>query len=216
MKRVKLLLVATLFAWTIAHCSAINAQSFEGKIVYKVSYESKIKDVSNDQMTAFMGEDHVYYLKGGDYKLLSNGEFFESQLYIHSENRLYNKTAQSDTLYWIDGAFEDTEVMSFRFLDETAEVLGYKCKMFEVVESTGKTTYFVNEQFEMDPSLFTNHNFGNWGFVIEKTRALSMKYISEREEYNVVTIAVLVEPMTLPQSLFRLEGNPPVMAMPGF
>ena len=216
MKRVKLLLIVALITLMAVQSSVLDAQSFEGRVIYQVSYESKIAEVSNEEMNTFMGGDHEYYLKGGDYKMLSNGEFFESQLYIHAENSVYNKTAQSDTLYWIDGSFEDTEVKSYRFLDETANVLGYECKVLEVIESTGKTTYYFNEQFALDPEYYSNHSFGNWSFVIGKTKSLLLKFVSEREDYTVTSTAVRIEPMKLSESMFQLQGKNPVKPMPGF
>ena len=74
------------------------AQDFEGKIVYKNTYTSKMPTIPDQQFTAMMGSTQDYIFKEGNYKSSTNGTFFQWQLYIHKENKLYNKMANSATI----------------------------------------------------------------------------------------------------------------------
>lgn len=215
MKKTKHLISIILLVWAAAQ-GAVYAQSFEGKITYQVTYESKMPKVSDDQLTAFMGGSHEYYIKGGDYMMLSDGEYFQSLLYVSSENRLYIKTVESDTLYWMDGDFEESEVESFRFLDEEEKVMGMECDVLEVIKSKGKSVYYFNDEYKIDPDLFINHSFEGLNFVLQKTKSLLLKAISEGEEYTRISIATSVDSLKLDNALFQLPDGVPVRPMPDF
>lgn len=215
MKKTKHLISIILLVWATVQ-GAVQAQSFEGKIIYQVTYESKMPNVTDEQLTAFMGASHEYYIKGGDYMMLSDGEYFQSLLYVSDENRLYVKTAESDTLFWMDGSFEENKVESFRVLDEEQEVMGVQCNVIEVTKSTGKSVYCFNEQYKVDPDLYMNHSFEGLNFVLQKTKSLLLKMISEGEEYTRISIATTVESLKLDNSLFQLPEGVPVQPMPDF
>ena len=74
------------------------AQSFEGKIIYQLTYKSKMPSVTDAQFSSMMGNTQNYYIKGGDYKSETNGSFILSQLYINKDNKLYNKFSNSGAL----------------------------------------------------------------------------------------------------------------------
>tara|TARA_A100000171_G_scaffold48657_1_gene56400 strand:+ start:1512 stop:2144 length:633 start_codon:yes stop_codon:yes gene_type:complete len=189
--------------------STVCAQDFEGKITYKVTHESKMPNVSNEQIGMLMGASQDYYIKNNHYKTLSNGQYFQWQLYDASQNRLYSKMTVSDTLYWVDGSFEEGPLVSFKFLDNKEEVLGIECDVLEVVTETGKTTYYFNSKYSINAELFKDHKFGGWSFYVEKTKSLPLKTIVENAEYNVISIASRIERMELEDAFFILpEGLP--------
>jgi hypothetical protein len=200
----------------LASVLSLQAQTFEGKITYSVAYESKVPNVSNDQLGMFMGATQEYYIKEGAYKTLSNGQYFQMQLYVNVENRLYNKMAPSDTLYWIDGAFVDAPIKGSKLLEEKVEVMGLKCSILEVTTTTGKTTYYFSEKYEMSPEFYKDHNFGGWNYFVQKTEALPLKIVTEGAEYNTVSIATSVEAMKLNDTFFLLPKGAPFKKQPGF
>ena len=76
----------------------VFAQNFEGKITYQNSYKSKLPTVKDEQFNAMMGTRQEYYIKGGNYKSVSNGTFSQWQLYINMDSKLYSKMANSETI----------------------------------------------------------------------------------------------------------------------
>src|SRR6478736_2624995 len=109
------LLITTAF---VAH-----AQYFEGQITYQNKFKSKLPNVSDDQFNAMMGSVQEYYVKGGDYKTTANGSFFQWQIYLNKDNKLYNKFANSETLLWIDGASNNDEVVMVDYNKDVITIL---------------------------------------------------------------------------------------------
>lgn len=105
MTRIFIFLLVTLFAITSF------GQTFEGKIVYKNTYRSKIPNVTDEQFTTMMGSVQEYFIKNGNYKSVANGSFFQWQLYVNKENKLYSKMANSEILLWNDGAANSDKVL---------------------------------------------------------------------------------------------------------
>lgn len=60
----------------ITLCSSfMNAQSFEGKIVYQNSIKSKVPSISDAQLAQMMGTKQDFFIKKGSYRSETNGTF---------------------------------------------------------------------------------------------------------------------------------------------
>ncbi|MCH5598643.1 hypothetical protein [Niabella ginsengisoli] len=70
MKKTFIFLIATLFAITSF------GQTFEGKIIYKNTYKSKMPNVTDDQFTAMMGSIQEYFIKKATINQLQMAHFF--------------------------------------------------------------------------------------------------------------------------------------------
>ena len=90
----KIISIALMVLTTVT----VFAQNFEGKITYQNSYKSKLPTVKDEQFNAMMGTRQEYYIKGGNYKSVSNGTFSQWQLYINMDSKLYSKMANSETI----------------------------------------------------------------------------------------------------------------------
>jgi hypothetical protein len=149
-------LIATLL--TIASFG----QSFEGKIIYKNTYKSKLPNLTDEQFTSMLGTTQTYFIKGGDYKSETNGTFVLWQLYVNKDNKLYNKMANSETLLWNDGAINSDTVLKAEFNKGVTEIVGYKCDELILTCKSGIQKYYFNSKLSVDPTVFLNHKFGNW------------------------------------------------------
>jgi hypothetical protein len=185
----------------------LHAQSFEGVIVYKNTYTSKLPQVPDAQFNAMMGTTQEYSIKGGNYKSSTNGSFMQMQLYRQAENKLYGKTAMSDTLYWFDGNANPDEVTDFKILKNQEEILGVKCDAISVTTKTGSVTYYFNTKYGVDASLYKGHKFGNWFFLLEKSKSLPLKMIMETTQFKLVSLATEVRPAKLADALFNLPAG---------
>ncbi|MFM9837594.1 MAG: hypothetical protein ACKVOQ_04975 [Cyclobacteriaceae bacterium] len=192
----------------------LNAQTFEGKIIYRNNYTSKLAQVKDAQFNAMMGTTQEYFIKGGNYKSVMNGTYSQMQLYIQADNKLYNKLATSDTLYWMDGKKDNDPVVKYEILKHQEEVLGVKCDVIVVESKSGKTTYYFNSKYAVDPSLYKDHKFGNWSFLMEKTKALPLKFIMENAQFKLVSVATEAKEQKLDSNLFKLPSGTPTKASP--
>lgn len=208
MKKIATLLFASLFA-VIAF-----GQSFEGKIVYKNIYKSKIPNVSDEQFTTMMGSVQEYFIKDGDYKSVANGSFFQWQLYLNKDNKLYNKMANSETLSWIDASKNPDEVLKTEVNKGVAEVLGYQCDELILTCKSGIQKYYFNTKLSVDSKLFTNHKFGNWYYFLSKSNSLPLKSIVDNGQFTLESIATEVKEMKFDKTFFDLPANAKAMKSP--
>ena len=99
-------------------CSKVFCQNFEGEIIYQNNIESRMQGVTDAQLTSVVGSRQEYYIKDGYYKSVMNGQSIIMQLYDWTTNRIYNKMAKSDTLYWFNAATNTDDIISHEIKKE--------------------------------------------------------------------------------------------------
>jgi hypothetical protein len=190
------------------------AQNFEGKIVYKNIYKSKAANISDDQFTAMMGSAQQYYIKDGDYKSIANGTFFQWQLYVNKENKLYTKMVSSESLLWNDGAANSDEVLKTEINKSVIEILGYKCDELILTCKSGTQKYYFNATLSVDKKIFANHKYGNWFAFLSNSNSLPLKLIVESKDFVLESIATEVLPLKLEKVFFELPANAKTIKSP--
>ncbi len=183
------------------------SQIFEGKISYANSYKSKSPQLKDDQLGAMMGTTQDYYIKGGDYKSVFNGSFVKIQLYRNTENRSYTLTGKSDLLYWEDYSKNKDVATRFEVEKGKETIMGVLCDVLIVYTPKSKTAYYFNSKYGVNPDLFKQHAYGNWYYIISKTKALPLKTIYEDEQFILTSIAVNIAPMKLEANLFEVPDK---------
>ena len=201
-------LIATLL--TIASFG----QSFEGKIIYKNSYKSKIANVTDEQFTSMLGTTQTYFIKGGDYKSETNGTFVQWQLYVNKDNKLYNKMANTQTLLWNDGAINTDTLLKAELNKDVTEILGYKCNELVLTCKSGVQKYYFNSKLSIDPTLFVNHKFGNWYEFVSRTKSLPLKSTVDNAQFTLENVATEVIPLKLEKEFFELPIDTKTMKSP--
>jgi hypothetical protein len=182
-------------------------QNFEGKITYQNTYKSKLPDLKDEQFSSMMGTTQQYYIKGGDYKSVSNGTFSQWQLYNNKDNKLYNKISNSEAILWNDGSVNDDSVLSFQINKGVTDILGYKCDELVLVCKSGTQKYYFNSKLGVDAKLFANHKFGNWSEFVRLTNAVPLKIIIDNQQFTMESVATEVKPMKLDDKEFQLPAN---------
>ena len=186
------------------------AQNFEGEIIYKNTFRSKIPNLSNEQLGQYIGNTQEYYIKGGDYKSITNGQALSVQLYNYVDNRIYNKTRKSDTLYWINALVNADTLLSFDLEKKAGAVLGYSCDALVLKTKTGTTTMYFSDRFKVDSDKFKKHFFGNWAFYTQKANALPLKIVVENAQFKMESTAIEIKPMRLDQNIFKIDSSAPI------
>lgn len=198
----KLIIILLLFSPIVGF-----AQFFEGTITYSNSYKSKSPQLKDEKLNTMMGTTQEYYVKGGDYKSVFNGSFVKMQLYKSTENRGYTFTAKSDTLYWED--YSKNNDLASRYVVEKGKeiVMGVLCDLLIVYTSKSKTSYYYNIKYGVNPDLFKQHAYGNWYYIISKTKALPLKTVYENEQFILTSIAIKITSESLDKKLFELPDK---------
>jgi len=182
-------------------------QSFEGKIVYKNTYKSKIPNVTDEQITTMMGSKQEYFIKNGDYKSILNGSYIQWQLYLNKENKLYNKTSDTEVITTVDASTITDEVLKSEINKGVTEILGYKCDELILTCKNSVQKYYFNAKLSVDPKLFANHKYGNWYDFLCKSNALPLKWIIDSKQLTMECVATEVKQIKLDNTVFQLPAN---------
>lgn len=183
------------------------AQSFEGTVLYKTAYKSKLPSVSDQQFKDMMGTEMKWSIKGASYRSDVNGTLMQWQLYVDDENKLYTKMANSEAAIWNDALLNPDEVISSELHPGAEEILGYKCDELVLNCKSGVQKYYFSSKFPLDAKLFTRHNFGNWYAFLSKSHAMPLKTIVDTPQFTAESIAVDIKPGKLDSSLFDLPAG---------
>jgi hypothetical protein len=194
--------------------STAFAQNFEGKIIYNNTYKSKNAKVSDEQLEQTFGNTQEYYIKNDKYKSVVNGKVMLWQIYNSFENRLYNKMGNSDILFWINGAKNDDEVVGFKLNKGVTTVLGNKCDELVLTCNNGTQKYYFNSKFSIDPSMFSQHKYGNYYNYLSKAKAVPLKIIMETPQFILESTAVEIVPEKLNNKEFDIPAIARIQEMP--
>jgi hypothetical protein len=189
-------------------------QDFEGKVVYKNAYKSKLPNATSEQFSSMMGTTQEYLIKGGNYKSATNGTLLQWQLYINKDNKLYIKMANSPTILWNDGAVNPDEVIKAEINKKVIDVLGQKCDELILTCKSGVQKYYFNSTLKVNAKLFENHKFGNWSEVISRTSSLPLKMIIDTPQFALECVATEIVPMKLDDKIFELPADSKVEKSP--
>jgi hypothetical protein len=199
----KLFCIALLLLLT----KIIFAQSFEGVITYKNSYQSLVQTFTDEQWKSIVGSQEEYYIRGGNYKSVMNGSVVASYWYHTKENKLYTEFQDGNTMYWNDAAVNTDSVLSIEVKKNAARILNYNCDELILHCRKGTQTYDYAPQLAADPSMFVNHKFGNWYDYIKIAKALPLRMVIEQAQVIITSEATSVKPMHLSDDFFVLPAD---------
>lgn len=194
------LLILILLATTLTS----SAQIFEGKMTYSNTYQSKLPNLKSEQLNSMMGTKQEYYIKGNNYKSLFNGLFTKMQIYQGEENRSYTLTAKSDTLYWEDYSKNKDVVVNFETQKNKDTIMNISCDVLIVSTDKSKTYYYYSSKYGINPEMFIKHNYGNWYYIVSKTKALPLKTVHETAQFILTSTAIEIKPMELGKQFFDI------------
>lgn len=200
--KTSVLLLLAVFITTIAF-----GQNFEGKIVYTNSYKSKSPTVSDAQWNAMLGTKQEYFIKSGDYKSILNGSLVQWQLYNNKDNKLYNKVANSETIYWNDGSEYKDSVLDYKVNKGVTKILGNKCDELILTCKSSIQKYYFSSNYKINSKLFINHKFGNWYDYLSKSNAVPLKVVMEMDQFVLESTATEIIPQNIDSSMFELPIN---------
>lgn len=197
----------TLLLYLLLITINLNGQSFEGMIQYSNNYESKSTNISSDQFNYLLGTKQVFVIKSGNYKSAFNGKFMRLQIYRSDENRSYSLTAKSDSLYYEDYSKNVDRALSYEIKRNQDTINGIPCDLIRVKAEGSKISIYFNSDYKVNPELYKNHNYGNWYYIISKTKSLPLKIINETEQFIMTSIATEIKPMQLNDNVFEIQNK---------
>lgn len=201
MKKLALLFFVTLYSFTSF------AQNFEGKIVYKNSYQSKISGLSDQMLSTMMGTTQEYFIKEGSYKSLSNGAMMAWQLYLPKDNKIYTKMNEPEMLIWDDGAENLDVILDSKINKAVVVILGYTCDELILTCKSGIQKYYFSTQIPANKDFFKSHAYGNWYAFVSASGSLPLKTIIENSQFTIESEATEVLALKLDNKEFALPAG---------
>ena len=183
---------------------SIQAQNFEGKIIYSNKYISKIQGLSDDKLGTMFGTQQEFFIKDGNYKSILNGNYLQWQLYINNENKIYNKFSTSPNALWDDCSVSDDVVFALTVNKNAIEILGRKCDEYVYTCKSGIQRYYFDNSIKISEVFFKNHNYANWNRVVSDSKSLPLKIIIENNQFTFESIAMIIENIKLENEIFQL------------
>lgn len=194
----------------LLHTAGFAQSYFEGEVIYSNKFTSKIANLTSEQLAVLVGDKQEYFIKDGNYKSFLNGRSITMQLYHSSSNRIYNRTPQSDTLYWFDASVNTEGVISVEVVKNKEVILKVMCDALVLKTKKGITTFYYNSKYKANTELFRNHQYGNWYYMLSKTGALPLKTVVENGQFIMVSTAIAIKPMSLGDNYFVIEPGIPI------
>jgi hypothetical protein len=174
-----------------------TAQSFEGVVVYKTSFdyhpsEKMIKmGITKELLAKKMKEDDSWsdsaktIYKGGNYITYTNFNRPTYSIYRAAENKLYSFSdgATSDVCMVTDASI-DTEYKLTRSnpiitkLDTTIDINGLSCSIVRVKWRSGTCDYYFHAgTLTVDATLFEKHVYDGWASYLKIAHALPVRIV---------------------------------------
>ena len=195
----------------LIHLLLVNlclAQNFEGRILYKNTYQSKLQNVPSEKFSKLIGSEQEYFIKEGMYLSITNGQLMPVQLYKNATNIIYTKTGTSDTVFCINASVEKNKIIESKIEETNEVVLGYKCKILYMKSSNNTTfKYYFSDKLRINPEQFKNHSYSHWYHYLSETKALPLKTIMENGQFKMISEASEVQERKLMDSKFTLPSD---------
>jgi hypothetical protein len=192
------------FLFIILSVLTSYSQTFEGEIVYQNTYKSHMPNLSDQQLTEMIGSKQEYYIKKGNYKSVTNGNYAQWQLYVNADNKLYTKVSNTDTLLWNDGNENNDEVLGFTINKNAITILGYNCDELILTCKSGIQKYYFNSKLAVDTKLYINHKYGNWYDYLSKANAVALKIVIDNAQFSFESVAIEIKPTAIKDEFFQL------------
>lgn len=196
-------LISILFITCFTSLS--HGQFFEGKMVFKNSYQSKVPNLSSEQLSTMLGSIQEYYIQGATYKSVSNGSMVKWNLYNPKLNTLYSKLSNKPGVQAINASINEDSVINFEINRNVTKVLNYPCDELVLTCKSGIQKYYFCTKFRIDAALYKNHQYGNWYDVLSRTGSLPIKSIIETSYYTLINELIEVNEIKLDSSMFVLD-----------
>ncbi len=200
----KLAALVLLFV-CIAICSM--GQNFEGKIVYSVVFKSKMPNATDEQLALMLGSRHEYFIKGGNYKTVTNGTFLLYQIFVQKDGKAYSKMANAEALLYNDVTVAIDELLKSEKNENVVTILGYPCHELILTSKNSQEKFYYNGSLKLDASQFANHKLGNWHEFTRQSNAVPLKIFISNLQFTMDATAVEILPQKLEDKLFELPAG---------
>jgi hypothetical protein len=177
---------------------------FEGTIIYDLKWHDQTGEMPDDQLNRLIGQEQHYHVKGNRYRSEINGSRGMVQLYL-GDDTLYSISTSAQDIVQVNVTEAQDSVISYKIVPTDEVILGYPCKVLEIITRDGYSKYWFNDQVRIDPETYTRHAYGLWYFKLKLTNgALPLKALSENKQVRFESVARSIKKEILREDMFLL------------
>jgi len=188
------------FLYIIPNCYG----QFEGVVSYKISYKSLSEDLPSELLSEQLGDEKLFYISEGNYKVLLNGELKVSEIFLIDSGRIFYENPSSDTVFWVNQSESFIDVINYEINASKTVVLGKYCDELIFQTTLGETRYYYNKQFSLDSDIFSNHKYNNWDLYSNLSNAVPLKIITKFPQFIMTVEAIDINSKNLVPAVFQL------------
>jgi len=191
----------------------IQAQNFEGVIIYDFSYKDKTGYFSPKEIKKLLGDRQIYYYKSGKYRSRLNGKWEKSSVYLGGD-KICNTKKHIRAIMWVDAEKQPNEVLSYKITRDAKKIKGWRCDLLEVKTEEGTLYYYYHPKLSVDPKMYSSHHYRFLSYCISKTGALPIKFIYESELEYLEIVAEDINEKLIEEDVFELPAGLPEIKDP--
>lgn len=185
------------------HTEAISKNGFSGQIRYAILYESKNPFITVKELEQKYGTEATLYLQNNNYKIVYNGSYTKSLLYIGKESMQLVSFLEYDTLISKNSLKNNADLNRMSFRNSETIILGRKCKELSLENDCGVIRYYYDPKIKCKEFKSKCHylNIFNSYFRYAKAPFLKLEY--DGPEFKRTMIAVEIQRTTLDENIFK-------------
>ncbi len=201
MKNLFLLLSLTL-------CLSVFSQNFQGMITYQTTYESKVDDITTEEMFGQKESSDTTYIKDGFYLSKSSTDFMNYLLWRSKDTMQYFRNKLSKDTVWYDKTNSHPSNFDSTNIEENVDsILGYHCNKLIVYTGNQTYEYYYNPDFKLEPKCYSQYlNISKYNIMkIMQSPYLRLKVSSPINSMDMIAVNILIE--SLSDSIFQIPDG---------
>ena len=108
-----------------------------------------------------------------------------------------------------DRKFTD-KLISYEIREKAKKINGIICNLLTIESNDGKIDYYYNPKYAVNPTDFSEYEYGFWKFCIEKTKSLPLKSILDYEDSYIEIVALEIKQLKVDDDEFEIPNLPRV------
>jgi hypothetical protein len=182
-------------------------KDFEGIIFYKTTVKSASGLISENVIKNMLGVGNqmTVWIKQGNYRQISD---LSDMYYINTDQRLYIKFRNLDTLYFLEYSSDTSSVTMISKSEEKRTIAGYECKLLTVQLGEATRKYYYAPALYMNAEYDKNNTLGRYDVFAKETSSLYLDYEEETKSYNFSQACTRLQQTVVPDSIFKLPRLP--------
>ena len=198
-----------ILAIMFINISCVTKKPFSGIVHYELSYTSNMPEIlSSDSLTKLYGKSKIFYIQDSFYKYEMNGNLATFSIYDPSNQIIYNKSRDTDTVYYFDATKKSRDsILSFSLSKKSDVINGILCDKLVLQSKYSNTTYYFNTKYSIDPSNFENHSYDNWYYYLTISKSLPLKVSYKNSMYSYTMTFTRMKHELIEKKYFYIDTN---------